>query len=91
MAAVSLEWRLCLEKAQGLPICLVLPLQLEEAQGQPDEEAQQLLKTLQERMDALESAREASTCKHDASADRAGPSDIEIASSIDRCVCCMQH
>ena len=70
---------------------LMWPLQLEDAQGQPDEEAQQLLKTLQERMGALENAREANACRHDAITSRSGPSDVEIASSIDRCVCCMQH
>ena len=41
-------------------------------------------------MGALESAREASACQRIASTTRAGPSDVEIASSIDRYVCCMQ-
>lgn len=59
------------------------PLQLEEAQGGPDEEAQQALETLQERIDALEVAQK-STPQPDAPG--AAASDIEIASNIDRCV-----
>ena len=67
-------------------------MQLEEAQGGPDEEAQQALRALQQQMSTLEHARrsasERSLSSQPASSGTA-PSDIEIASSIDRCFCCL--
>jgi hypothetical protein len=64
-------------------------VQLEEAQGAPDEEAQQALRALQQHMSTLEHvqrcASEESLSSQPGSAGTA-PSDIEIASSIDRCL-----
>ena len=65
-------------------------MQLEEAQGARDEEAQQALRALQQQMSTLEhaqkSASERSLSSQPASSGTAS-SDIEIARSIDRCFC----
>ena len=60
-------------------------LQLEDAQGAPDAEAQQALRTLQEQMRNLEHAQRSASEDRSPQADGSAPSDIEIASSIDRC------
>jgi len=72
-----------------MPICPTQfsCVQLEEAQGAPDEEAQQALRTLQERMTALEQAQRSASASDNmpCQPDEPGPSDIEIASKIERC------
>ena len=60
-------------------------LQLEDAQGAPDAEAQQALRTLQEQMRNLEHAQRTASEDSLPQAKGSAPSDIEIASSIDRC------
>ena len=61
-------------------------LQLESAQGAPDAEAQQALRRLQEQMRGLEHAQKSASEGTTSQPDEAAPSDIEIASSIDRCL-----
>ena len=62
-------------------------VQLEEAQGAPDEEAQQALRTLQERMTGLGQSQRSAAASDNmpCQPDEPGPSHIEIASKIDRC------
>lgn len=67
--------------------CLLL--QLEDAQGAPDAEAQQALRTLQEQMKHLEHAQRSAVDDSASQPNAEAPSDIEIASSIDRYACAL--